>query len=152
MSVKNLSKTFFARPKDVKKKWLLINAENQVLGRLAAQIAKILRGKHKPYYTPHINCGDNVVVINANKIKLTGKKLHQKIYYRHTGFPSGLKKVKASELLSSKYPERILKLSVQRMLPKASPLARIQFKCLRVYKGTVYPHTAQKPTLIKTLQ
>ena len=152
MTVKKLSGTFFAKPQEVQKKWLLVDAKDQVLGRLAAQIAKILRGKHKPYYTPHINCGDNIVVINADKLKLTGKKLQQKIYYRHTGFPGGIKEVKAFELLSGKHPERMLKLAVKRMLPKESPLARQQFKCLHVYGSEAHPHTAQKPVLIKPVK
>jgi large subunit ribosomal protein L13 len=151
MSTK-LSSTFFAKPSYVQKKWLLIDASDQVLGRLASQIAKILRGKHKPYFTPHINCGDNVVVINADKLKLTGKKFQQKIYYRHTGFPGGIKKIKAIDLISSKHPERMLQLAVKRMLPKESPLARQQFKCMHVHAGESHPHEAQKPVLIKPVK
>ena len=151
MSVK-LSSTFFAKPQNVEKKWLLIDAKDQILGRLAAQIAKLLRGKHKPYYTPHINCGDNIIVINADKVKLTGKKLQQKIYYRHTGYPGGIKEVKAADLLSGKYPERMLNLAVKRMLPKESPLARQQLKCLHIYRDTEHPHKAQKPVLINPVK
>ncbi len=151
MSVK-LSSTFFAKPQDVEKNWLLIDAKEQILGRLAAQIAKLLRGKHKPYYTPHINCGDNIIVINADKVKLTGKKLQQKTYYRHTGYPGGIKEVKAADLLSGKYPERMLTLAVKRMLPKESPLARQQLKCLHIYRDNEHPNKAQKPVLINPVK
>ncbi|WP_236870527.1 50S ribosomal protein L13 [Candidatus Bandiella numerosa] len=151
MSTK-LSSTFFAKPSYVQNKWLLIDAKDQILGRLAAQIAKILRGKHKPYFTPHINCGDNVVVINADKLKLTGKKLQQKIYYRHTGFPGGIKQIKAIDLISGKYPERMLQLAVKRMMPKESPLARQQLKCLHAYAGEDNPHAAQQPVLINPVK
>jgi large subunit ribosomal protein L13 len=147
-----LSSTFFAKPSYVQKKWLLINAEDQVLGRLASQIAKILRGKHKAYYTPHINCGDNVVVINASKLKLTGKKLQQKVYYRHTGFPGGIKKITAIDLISGKYPERMLQMAVKRMLPKESPLAREQLKSIYIYGGDIHPHSAQLPLLINPVR
>ncbi len=151
MSTK-LSSTFFAKPSYVQKKWLLIDAKDQILGRLASQIAKILRGKHKPYFTPHINCGDNVVVINADKLKLTGKKFQQKIYYRHTGFPGGIKQIKAIDLISGKHPERMLQLAVKRMLPKESPLARQQLKCMHVYAGEKHPHEAQSPVLINPVK
>ena len=139
-----LSSTFFAKPSYVIKKWLLIDANNQVLGRLAAQVTKILRGKHKAYFTPYINCGDNIVIINSDKIKLTGKKLHQKIYYRHTGFPGGINQIKAIDLLSGNYPDRLLRLAVKRMMPKESPLSRQQFKCMHIYASKIHPHSAQR--------
>ncbi|MFQ3307606.1 MAG: large subunit ribosomal protein L13 [Candidatus Midichloriaceae bacterium] len=145
---KTLSGTYFANPADVKKDWLLVDANNQVLGRLASQIAKVLRGKHKCYYTPHIDTGDNIVVINAEKIKLTGKKLKQKIYYRHTGYPGGLKERTAFDILSSNRPEELLQLAVKRMMPKESPLARKQLKNLHVYVGEIHAHDAQKPKTI----
>ncbi len=149
---KRLSETYFANPSDIQKSWLLVDAKDQVLGRLCAQIAKILRGKHKPSYTPHINCGDNIVVINAEKVKLTGKKLQQKVYYKHTGFPGGVKKATVNDVLCGKYPERVLKLAVKRMLPKESPLARQQFKNLYVYTGENHLHIAQKPKLINPIK
>ena len=152
MSIRKISGTFFARPKNIHRQWLLIDAQNQILGRLASQISKLLRGKHKPYYTPHINCGDNIILINSSQVKLSGKKMDQKIHYRHTGYPSGLKKLKVSQVLLGKYPERIIKLAVRGMLPKESPLANKQFKCLHVYPRDVHPHSAQKPILIKTLK
>jgi large subunit ribosomal protein L13 len=150
--ITKLSRTFFADHHSVKRGWVLVDADGCVLGRLAAQIAKILRGKHRPYYTPHVNCGDNVVIINSSKIKLTGKKAQSKCYYRHTGFPGGIKKTKAFELLSSSYPEKLFKLAVKRMLPKESPLARQQFKCLHVYSESDHPHKAQNPVLITPMK
>jgi large subunit ribosomal protein L13 len=147
-----LSGTYFANPTTIQKKWLLIDAKDQVLGRLSAQIAKILRGKHKATYTQHMDCGDNIVVINAEKIKLTGKKLEQKVYYRHTGYPGGIKETKVSDLLTGKYPERVIKLAVERMLPKESPLARQQFKNLHVYAGENHPHIAQQPALVNPVK
>ncbi|WPX97303.1 50S ribosomal protein L13 [Candidatus Bandiella euplotis] len=151
MSTK-LSGTYFARPSDLQKKWLLIDAKDQVLGSLSAQVAKILRGKHKCSYTPHMDCGDNIVIINAEKIKLTGKKLEQKVYYRHTGHPGGIKESKVDDMLSGKYPERVIKLAVERMLPKESPLARKQFKNLYVYAGENHPHAAQQPELVNPVK
>ena len=152
MNLTSLSKTSFIKLKDFQRKWLLIDAKKQVLGRLASQIAKLLRGKHKAYFSPNINCGDNVIVINAKHIILTGKKFKQKIYYRHSGFPGGIKKVSIHEILFGKYPQRILKLAVKRMLPKESPLARKQLKCFFVYKDEVHPHIAQNPILTKPLK
>lgn len=149
---KRLSGTYFANPSNIQKSWLLIDAKDQVLGRLSAQIAKILRGKHKPSYTPHMDCGDNIVVINAEKVRLTGKKLQQKVYYKHTGFPGGIKEKTAGEMLNGRYPERMLKLAVKRMLPKESPLARQQFKNLYVYSGENHPHAAQKPKAINPVR
>lgn len=140
-------KTYSAKPSDVEKKWLLIDAENITLGRLASEIAKILRGKNKPYYTPHIDCGDNVVVINADKIALSGNKANRKdgkIYYRHTGYAGGIKETTAGKILEGKYPERVLKLAVKRMLSNG-PLANTHFKNLRIYSGTEHPHESQQP-------
>lgn len=119
-----------------------------VLGRLAAKIARILRGKHKPYYTPFIDCGDNIVVINAAQIKLTGKKLEQNKFYWHTGHHGGIKERSFRQIIQGKYPERLLKNAVKRMMPKESPLARKQFKNLYVYAAGVHKHDAQQPSLI----
>jgi len=137
--------TYSAKPKDVTKKWLLIDAEGVVLGRLASEVAKLLRGKHKTIFTPHIDTGDNVVVINADKVKLTGKKRTDKIYYRHTGHPGGVKSQTPEFILNSARPERVFQKAVERMLPKESPLARDQFAKLHVYAGSEHPHAGQKP-------
>ncbi len=137
-------KTYSAKPDEIEKKWLLIDAEGVVLGRLAARVATILRGKHKPSYTPHMDCGDNVIIINAEKIKLTGKKLSDKIYYRHTGYPGGIKSRTAGQILEGKFPERVVSKAVQRMIPKG-PLGREQLRNLRVYAGAEHPHEAQSP-------
>ena len=135
--------------KDVKKQWLLIDAENVVLGRLASTVSKILRGKHKVNYTPHVDCGDNVIIVNAEKVKLTGKKLTDKKYYWHTGYPGGIKET-TPEKLSLKNPEKILKLAVKRMLP-SGPLAKKQLTKLKIYKGDQHPHEVQKPIEISLL-
>ena len=140
-------KTFSARPADIDKKWILVDAEGVVLGRMASQIALILRGKHKPSYTPHMDCGDNVVVINAGKVHLTGKKLSDKIYYRHTGYPGGIKERRAGEILEGKHPERVVQKAVERMIP-GGPLGRRQLKSLRVYAGAEHPHAAQNPVVL----
>jgi large subunit ribosomal protein L13 len=137
--------TYSAKPSEVTKKWLLIDADGVVLGRLASQIAKILRGKNKAIFTPHIDTGDHVIVINADKVKLTGKKRTNKLYHRHTGHPGGIKTVTPEFILSSPYPERVIEKAVERMMPKESPLARDQLGKLRVYGGTAHPHEAQKP-------
>lgn len=136
--------TYSAKPTEVEKKWLVIDAEGVVLGRLASNVAKILRGKHKPIFTPHIDTGDHVVIINADKVKLTGKKLTDKVYYRHTGHPGGVKSATPQFILNSKFPERVIEKAVERMMPKESPLARQQLGKLRVYAGAEHPHTAQK--------
>jgi large subunit ribosomal protein L13 len=136
--------TYSAKPSEVTKKWLVIDAEGVVLGRLASTVAKLLRGKHKTIFTPHIDTGDHVVVINAEKVKLTGKKLKNKIYYRHTGFAGGIKEATPEFILSGAHPERVIQKAVERMMPKESPLARSQFGKLRVYAGTEHPHTAQQ--------
>jgi len=140
--------TKFLKTKEVEKQWILFDAENVITGRLASFIALRLRGKHRPDYSPHIDCGDHVIVINADKVALTGKKRSDKIYYRHTGYPGGLKDTTAGKILDGRFPERVLRKAVQRMLPKESPLARTQFSNLHVYAGPDHPHAAQKPTKI----
>ena len=141
-------KTYSAKPAEVQKKWLLIDAEGLILGRLAVIIADRLRGKHKPTYTPHVDGGDNVIVVNADKIRVTGNKLADKIYYRHTGYPGGIKQRTAGEILGGAHPERVVIKAVQRMLPKESPLARRQLGHLKVYAGAEHPHTAQEPEVL----
>ena len=136
------------KPADVEKKWIVIDAENAVVGRLASFIAMRLRGKHRADYTPHVDCGDFVVVVNADKVKFTGKKLQDKIYYWHTGHPGGVKQRTAGAILGGKYPERILEKAVERMLPKESPLARKQMTHLRIYNAPEHPHEAQNPETI----
>ena len=141
-------RTYSAKPKDVVRKWLVIDAEGVVLGRLATFIAMRLRGKHKATFTPHIDTGDHVVVINADKVKFTGRKLDQKVYYRHTGHPGGIKQITAGKQLSGRFPERVLEKAVERMLPKESPLARAQMTHLRIYNAGEHPHEAQSPETI----
>ena len=136
------------KPADVEKKWIVIDAENAVVGRLASFIAMRLRGKHRPDYTPHVDCGDYVVVVNADKVKFTGNKLTDKTYYWHTGYPGGIKERTADKILGGKYPERILEKAVERMLPKESPLARKQMTHLRLFAGAAHDHEAQKPETI----
>ncbi|WP_342462970.1 50S ribosomal protein L13 [Ureibacillus sp. FSL K6-8385] len=135
--------TFMAKGHEVERKWLVVDAEGKTLGRLASEVAALLRGKHKPIYTPHVDTGDFVIVINAEKIHLTGKKLKDKIYYHHSLYPGGLKKRTAGELLE-KNPTRMIELAVKGMLPKNS-LGRKMFKKLFVYAGPNHPHAAQKP-------
>jgi large subunit ribosomal protein L13 len=137
-------KTFSAKPSDIEKKWVLIDAKGLVVGRLAALIATRLRGKHKPSYTPHMDCGDNVIVINAKEVRLTGNKRTDKIYYWHTGYPGGIKERTADKILDGKHPTRILEKAVQRMLP-GGPLSRQQMKNLKIYAGPEHPHEAQQP-------
>ena len=136
------------KPADVEKKWIHIDAEGVVVGRLATFIANRLRGKHRPDYTPHVDCGDYVVVINAEKVKFTGKKLTDKLYHRHTGHPGGVKTRVAGQILEGKYPERVLEKAVERMLPKESPLARKQMTHLRLFAGGEHTHQAQSPETI----
>jgi large subunit ribosomal protein L13 len=136
------------KPADVTKKWILIDAENVVVGRLASFIAMRLRGKHRPDYTPNVDCGDYVVVVNAHKVKFTGKKLTDKIYYRHTGHPGGVKQRTAGQVLDGRFPERVLEKAVERMLPKESPLARAQMTHLRIYNSAEHPHEAQAPETV----
>lgn len=135
--------TFMAKASEVERKWLLIDAEGKTLGRLTSEVASLLRGKHKPTFTPHVDCGDHVIIINAEKVKLTGNKLNDKMYYRHSGHPGGLKSQTAKELLA-KRPERMLELAIKGMLPKGS-LGRQQFTKLHVYAGAEHNHEAQKP-------
>ena len=137
-------KTYSAKPAEVEKKWVLIDAENLVVGRLASLIAMRLRGKHLPGYTPHVDCGDNIVVVNAEKVALTGNKRQDKTFYWHTGHPGGIKERKAHQILDGRLPERVLIKAVQRMLPDG-PLARRQLSNLKVYAGGEHPHEAQKP-------
>jgi large subunit ribosomal protein L13 len=143
----NNMKTFTATPADIDKKWILIDAEGVVLGRLASIIAMRLRGKHKPSFTPHMDMGDNVIVINADKIQMTGKKRSDKIYWRHTGYPGGIKSRTAGEILEGAYPERVVTLAVKRMLP-GNKLSRHVMTNLRVYAGAEHPHEAQAPEVL----
>ena len=143
-----MKQTKFLKSADIDKKWVLIDAEDAVVGRLATLIAMRLRGKHRPDYTPHIDCGDNVIVINAEKVKFTGNKRTQKTYYWHTGHPGGLKERTADKILDGRFPDRVVRKAVQRMLPKESPLARKQLANLRVYAGAEHPHEAQNPEVI----
>jgi large subunit ribosomal protein L13 len=136
--------TTSTKPADVEKKWVLIDAEGLVVGRLATIIAMHLRGKTKPSFTPHVDDGDNVIVINADKVVLTGRKRDQKMYYHHTGFIGGIKERSAKFILEGRFPERIVEKAVERMLPRG-PLGRQQFGNLRVYKGAEHPHAAQSP-------
>jgi large subunit ribosomal protein L13 len=137
-------KTYSAKPAEVEKKWVMIDAQGLVVGRLASLIAMRLRGKHKPTYTPHVDCGDNVIVVNAEKVVLTGRKLQQKVYHHHTGFIGGIKTRSAKFIMEGRFPERIVEKAVERMLPRG-PLGRVQFGNLRVYKGPDHPHAAQSP-------
>jgi large subunit ribosomal protein L13 len=139
--------TYSAKAADIEKKWVLIDAQGLVVGRLASLVALRLRGKHKPTFTPHVDDGDNVIIINAEKVVLTGRKREQKVYHHHTGYIGGVKERTAKYLLESRFPERVLEKAVQRMLPHG-PLGRRQFGNLRVYKGTEHPHTAQQPELL----
>lgn len=139
-------KTFSAKPQDIKNDWWVIDAEGVVLGRMASHVAKMLRGKHKAMFTPHMDCGDHVIIINAQKVKLTGtNKKSQKKYYWHTGYPGGIKERTAEAVLRSKHPERVVEKAIERMMPKDSPLARDQLAKLRVYGGAEHPHAAQQP-------
>ena len=137
-----------AKPADVEKKWIVIDAENAVVGRLATFIAMRLRGKHRPDFTPHTDTGDYVVVINADKVRFTGKKRSDKIYYHHTGHPGGIKERSAEAVLDGRFPERVLMKAVERMLPKESPLARQQLTKLRLFNGPEHTHAAQNPEVI----
>jgi large subunit ribosomal protein L13 len=139
--------TYYAKPGEVEREWLLIDAEDQVLGRVATQAAHILRGKHKPQYTPHVDTGDFVVIVNASKIRLTGNKATQKTYYRHSGYPGGLK-AESFERAMERHPERVIEHAVKGMLPK-NTLGRAQGKKLKVYAGPEHPHTAQTPRKIE---
>ncbi len=140
-------KTYSAKPSDIDRAWCVIDADGLVLGRLAAVIASRLRGKHKPLFTPHIDCGDNIIVINAEKVRLTGRKRADKVYYWHTGYPGGIKSRTAERILDGKHPERVLIKAVERMISR-NPLGRAQMRKLHVYKGAEHPHEAQKPEVL----
>jgi large subunit ribosomal protein L13 len=140
-------KTFVAKEHEIEKKWFIVNAENKVLGRLASQIALRLRGKHKPIFTPHADTGDFIVVINAEKVAMTGSKWDNKFYYRHSGYVGGLKQISAKKLLEKK-PTEIIRMAVKRMLPKNS-LGRRQLKKLKIYSGSAHPHEAQNPETLE---
>ncbi len=137
-------KTYAAKPGEVEKKWIVIDAQGLVVGRLAALIAIRLKGKHKPAYTPHVDCGDNIIVVNAEKAVLTGRKYEDKIYYWHTGHPGGIKERTARQIIEGRFPERILEKAVERML-KRGPLQRKLMTNLKIYKGGEHPHAAQMP-------
>ena len=139
-----LTKTFIPKVKDLKREWYIVDADGLVLGRLAAILANRLRGKHKPYFTPNMQCGDNIIVINCEKIKLTGQKLNKKTYFRHTGYPGGIKSTTPEKILNSDNPSKVIKLAVQRMIPKG-PLGRKILKQLHLFKGNDHDHEAQKP-------
>ena len=141
-------KTYSAKPSDIQKDWVIVDAEGVVLGRLAAAVATRLRGKHKASYTPHMDCGDNVIIINADKVRISGNKKDQEVFYWHTGHPGGIKGRTQGQILEGKHPERVVENAVRRMLPKDSSLARQQYKNLRIYAGTEHPHEAQKPTVL----
>ena len=139
--------TYSAKPAEVEKKWVMIDATGLVVGRLASIVAMRLRGKHKPTYTPHVDDGDNVVIVNAAKIVLTGRKREKKVYHHHTGYIGGIKERTARSILEWKFPERVVEKAVERMLPRG-PLARRQLGNLRVYPGPDHPHAAQQPTVL----
>jgi large subunit ribosomal protein L13 len=146
--MKALSKsTRSIKPAEVEKNWHLIDADGLVVGRLAVIIANHLRGKHKPSFTPHVDCGDHVVVINADKVRLTGNKLAQKTYYKHTGHPGGIKGITAAKVLEGRFPERVLEKAVERMVPRG-PLGRQQMKALHLYAGPEHPHAGTQPVLL----
>ena len=139
-------KTYMANPDKIERKWYVVDAEGQTLGRLTAEVAKVLRGKNKPEFTPHIDTGDNVIVINAEKIKVTGKKLDQKVYYHHSDYVGGMKETTLREMMAKK-PEQVIELAVKGMLPKG-PLGRTMIKKLHVYAGAEHAHQAQKPEVL----
>lgn len=146
MLVLSTMKTYSAKPHEVEQNWLLVDAEDQTLGRMAAGIATRLRGKHKAEFTPHVDTGDYVVVINAEKVRVTGNKATDKLYYSHSGYPGGLKSI-SFEKLQERSPEKVIKLAVKGMLPR-TPLGRAMFKKLKVYAGTDHPHGAQQPKTV----
>ena len=146
--MKALSKTTVsANAATVTKNWVLIDAEGLVVGRVASIVANILRGKHKPSFTPHVDCGDHVVIINAEKVRFTGNKMKGKIYYKHTGYVGGIKETTPDKILNGRFPERVLEKAVERMIPRG-PLGRQQMRNLRVYSGTDHPHAAQTPATL----
>jgi large subunit ribosomal protein L13 len=140
-------KTYTVKKGDIKREWYVVDAQGRTLGRLASEIAKILRGKHKPIYVPHLDCGDYVIVVNAEKVRVTGKKLDQKFYYRHSGYPGGLKSINLRDQLQ-KHPSRVLEAAVRGMLPK-NRLGRAMIKKLKVYAGDSHPHQAQQPKALE---
>ena len=140
-------KTYSAKPTDVDRKWFLVDAEDVVLGRLAVIVANRLRGKHKPMFTPHIDCGDNIVIVNAEKVHLTGNKRADKIFYWHTGHPGGIKKRTVGQILEGKHPERIVIKAIEQMISR-NPLGRQQMRKLHVYAGPEHPHAAQAPEIL----
>ena len=144
---KIIKQTSSLRKEDIDKKWILIDADGIVLGRLASKVSMILRGKHKPSFTPHADCGDHVIIINAEKVKFTGKKLDNKIYYWHTGHTGGIKNRTARQIIEGKFPDRVIRMAVKRMIPKG-PLGSVQLSNMKVYAGTNHPHEAQAPELL----
>ena len=140
-------KTYSAKPGDIQRGWFVIDAEGLVLGRLATLVANRLRGKHKAMFTPHMDCGDHVVIVNAKKVVLTGKKRQQQTYYRHTGYPGGIKQTTADKVLDGRFPERVIEKAVERMIP-SGPLGRQVLRKLHVYGGSEHPHAAQSPAEI----
>ena len=140
-------KTFMANPATVERKWFVIDADGKTLGRLAAEVAKLLRGKHKPTFTPHVDTGDNVIIVNAAKVNLTGKKLLQKTYFRHSGYPGGTSFITAGKLMAER-PERLIEMAVKGMLPK-NTLGRQMYRKLKVYRGPSHPHEAQQPEALE---
>ncbi len=142
-----MSRTISIRPEDVQRDWFVIDAEGLVVGRLAVVIANRLRGKHKPCYTPHVDCGDNIVVINADKVQYTGKKMTDKKFYWHTGYPGGIKERTMEQILKGRFPERVLTKAVERMIPRG-PLGRDIMRKLKVYAGTEHPHQGQSPAVL----
>lgn len=140
-------KTFVAKPGEVDKKWIVIDAEGLVVGRLAVLIATRLKGKHKALYTPHVDCGDNIIVVNADKVVFTGRKFEDKRYYWHTGYPGGIKQRSPRQVLEGRFPERVIEKAVERMLARG-PLQRKLMRNLKVYKGAVHPHEAQNPEVL----
>lgn len=140
-------KTYSAKPAEIEKKWVVIDADGLVLGRLASIIAMRLRGKHLPIFTPHVDCGDNIIVINAEKVQLTGNKLSKKVFHWHTGHPGGIKGRTMGQLLEGRFPERVVTKAVERMITRG-PLGRAQMKNLRVYAGPNHPHDAQQPEIL----
>tara|TARA_B100001142_G_scaffold294490_1_gene314730 strand:+ start:205 stop:663 length:459 start_codon:yes stop_codon:yes gene_type:complete len=140
-------RTYSAKPSEIEKKWWIIDAEGLVLGRLATIVAMYLRGKHKPTFTPHMDCGDNIIIVNAEKVRLTGSKRTAKTYYWHTGYPGGIKSRTADKILDGDHPERVIQKAVQRMITRG-PLGRVQMGNLKVYGGSEHPHEAQQPVML----
>ncbi len=139
----SIQKTYATTPAAIERRWWVVDAHGMTLGRLASKVAPILRGTHKPYFTPHLDTGDHVIIVNADKIRVTGKRLDQKLYYRHSGYPGGLKSMTLREMMD-RHPTRALKLAIKGMLPKG-PLGRQMMRKLRLYKGAEHPHQAQQP-------